>query len=372
MRILQVVGGLNRGGAETWLVQVLRNVDRNRYQFDFLVHSDDPGQYDEEVRDLGCKVLPCHSHRNPARYAYNFGKIIKAYGPYDWVHSHVHWFSGYVLWLARRYGVEHRIAQAHTSSPVSERSPYVSLMRSLVHNSATHGIAVSSAAAEAYFPIDWKRDERWQVRPIGIDLTPFGNPVDRATVRADLGIPINRIVVGHVGRFVESKNHHFILKVAYRAIQSQQELLFLFIGEGALRSEVQEEATRLGLENHVLFVGLRTDVPKLMKGAMDAFIFPSVYEGFGLALVEAQAAGLPCLVSDTMPAEVDLEIGLLLRCSLTAGPELWAKQLNNIVRKERLSPDLDGLAKFSIEGSATALTQIYDRCWNGKSSDMWH
>ena len=125
MRILHVLGKLDYGGVETWLVQVLRHIDRQKYQMDFLVHTTDPGMYDEEVRALGARIIPCLGPSNPLQYALNFRRVLGEYGPYDVVHSHVHHYSGYVLMLAAMVGVTVRIAHSHNDTRSAESAKSV-------------------------------------------------------------------------------------------------------------------------------------------------------------------------------------------------------------------------------------------------------
>ena len=179
MRILHVLGALNRGGAETWLVQVLRHIDRSKYQFDFLVHSAEPGAYDEEVRALGARIIPCPKPSNPLQYGINFCRILRRYGPYDCVHSHVHYYSGFVLMLAATQDVPMRIAQSHNDLRAVEsgcsfpRKAYRTGTKALIRSFATVGLAVSELAAQDLFSEYWKSDPRWRCEPLGIDLEPF-------------------------------------------------------------------------------------------------------------------------------------------------------------------------------------------------------
>ena len=213
MRILHVVGKLDRGGAETWLVQVLRHIDRDKYQMDFLVHTTEPGAYDEEVRSLGARIIPCLDYTNPMRYAGNFLQILRQYGPYDVVHSHVHQFSGFVMLLSALAQIPARIAHGHTARAIHQpsttlkRKLYDRLARDLVAHFSTKGVAVSRDAADGLFPVDWQSHPKWSIAYTGIDLSPFEEPVDRAAVRSELGIPSDAVVIGHVGRFVPEKNH---------------------------------------------------------------------------------------------------------------------------------------------------------------------
>jgi glycosyltransferase involved in cell wall biosynthesis len=366
MRILHIVGGLNRGGVETWLVQVLRHIDRGKYQFDFLVHGKGPFDYQSEVEALDSRVISCFSHTSPPRYARNFHRVLQRYGPYDCVHSHVHYFGGFPLLLARRAGISMRIVQSHLDTVQCDkessimRRGYAWTMKRMIWSSATKGIAVSERAADALFPSDWKECARWEVMPLGIDLEPFQRSVDRLKVRQELGIPQDAFVVGHVGRFVDQKNHLFLLDIAAELFKRVSNAVFLLLGDGPLRATVESRASALGLGNKVMFGGVRTDIARLMKGAMDAFVLPSRYEGLGLVVLEAQAAGLPCLISDVVPEEANAGVGLVFSASLKEPPAEWAGHLMRFCGVKKATQDPSALAGFnSIQKSSAQLQNLY-------------
>jgi glycosyltransferase involved in cell wall biosynthesis len=333
MRILHVVGKLDRGGAETWLVQVLRNIDRQKYQIDFLVHTTDTGAYDEEVRSLGSRIIPCLSPTSPAEYTFNFFRILRECGPYDVVHSHVHHFSGFVMLLSALMQVPVRVAHGHTAKAIHQPSTtlkhrfYDKFMHDLIARFSTQGVAVSRDAADGLFPMDWQRDLRWRIAYTGIDLLPFEQPVDRAEVRSELGIPSDAVVIGHVGRFVPEKNHSFLLRVAREFTSLEPRAFFLLVGDGELRVGIESQVEALGLKTRFKFARIRPDVPRLMMGAMDVLLLPSLYEGVPITLLEAQAANLPCLVSDVITSECDLVLGLIARENLCSPARLWAEGL---------------------------------------------
>jgi glycosyltransferase involved in cell wall biosynthesis len=362
MRILHVVGGLNRGGAETWLVQVLRHIDRTKYQFDFLVHTDQRCAYDDEVKSLGARIMPCLSPSDPIRYARNFLRILREAGPYDCIHSHVHRFSGYILALARLAGVPVRIAHSHLADQEADgRRVYQLASTTLLTMNATAGLGVSEEATKSLFGRNWKRDSRWCVLHLGIDLDPFSRHVDSQSVRAEFGVPEHVVVVGHVGRFVPQKNHTFLLEVAKRVCAANPQTIFVLVGDGPLRRSMEAKAERLGITQHVRFMGIRDDVVRLMKGLMNAFFFPSLYEGFPLVLMEAQAAGLRCLIADTISAETDIFPELITRLSLNADAHLWAESLikaGSFV-ETRFQPD--AMRDFSIDAAVDRLCGVYER-----------
>lgn len=370
IRVLHVVGRMNRGGVETWLMHVLRSIDRREFRMDFLVHSTEPGAYDREIRALGSKVIPCLRPRRPWIYARNFKRILREHGPYDVVHSHVHHYSGYVVRLAQRSGVPTRIAHGHNDTVALQasarrvRRAYLALMERWISGHATAGLACSAPAGASLFGRSWEVDPRWKVLYYGIELEPFHISPDVAAVRDELGIPRGAFVVGHVGRFAEQKNHSFLLDIAAEVIRREPETRFLLVGDGPLRPAIEAKARALNLHRYLIFAGVRSDVPRLMLGAMDTFLFPSLYEGLGLVLVEAQAAGLPCLCSDGVPKEAAIVPNLVQRLPISEPASSWAERLLTTVRASRcigpsaVLPEIER-TPFNIHVSREELERVY-------------
>ena len=370
MRILQVVGGMNRHGTETWLMNVLRSVDRTRFQMDFLVHTDEQQAYEDEAKALGSQVIRCLHPSRPWMYAKNFRQVLREHGSYDVVHSHIHHYSGFVLRLAHQAGIPLRIAHSHSDTVQVEsesslsRKAYCKLMRYWISRYSTTGLSVSKASAPSLFGSNWQKDSRWQVVHCGIDLAPFEISVDSATVRSELGIAPDAFVIGHVGRFYQPKNHSFLVKVFAEVVKHEPKAYLLLVGEGELRLAIEQKVKQLGLTKQVIFTGLRSDVPRLMQGAMDVFLFPSLYEGLGLVLVEAQAAGLPCIFSDIIPEEADVILPLLQRLSLSQSAVSWAKV---IINQKEFNKKIDNLylvkklenSKSNVKKSIEELQKIY-------------
>ena len=364
MRILHVLGRLNRGGVEAWLVQMLGHVDRSRYEMDFVVHTTEPSAYDEEVKNLDAKIIPCVRTSHPLEYAKNFKKILNKYGPYDCVHAHVHHYSGYILLLARLHGVPIRIAQSHTGDPQYGaglgRKAYLASMRQLIALNATAGITVSHIAGDALYP-KWKRDRRWRLLPYGIDLERFSEPPEREVMRRQLGIPPGAKVVGHVGRFVDVKNHAKIVAIARELCATDANVHFLLLGDGPLRPQVETEIAAAGLTQRFTLTGNRPDVPQVLQSAMDAFVFPSRYEGLPIALMEAQLAGLSCVASDTVTPESALNPEMVQWISLSAPTSAWADYLRKVLSaKEKPAVSASVRKRLSIESCVHDLMQLYD------------
>jgi glycosyltransferase involved in cell wall biosynthesis len=361
---------MNRGGVETWLMHILRTIDRERFKIDFVVDTEQPCAYDDEIRALGSNIIPCVHPKRPWSYTARFMRILRERGPYQIVHSHEHHYSGYILWLAQRAGVPVRIAHSHLDTSQLDarakglRLAYLRLMRHLIARHATLGLGVSSQAAAALFGPRWETDRRWKLLWFGIDLSAFEAPVDRNATRAELGIPAGAFVIGHAGRFAGQKNHAFLLDIAAEVARRQPNMRLLLLGEGPLRPAVEQQAMRLGLQHQVVFAGARPDVPKIMRGAMDLAVFPSLYEGLPLVGLELQAAGIPALLSDVITTEMDVVPSLVHRMSLAEPAARWADEALAMRRAGPLIAQTRALSmmrasRFSIEHAVKALSEIY-------------
>lgn len=370
LRIAHVLAGMDRGGVETWLMHVLRTIDRSRFHMDFIVHTDKNCAYDDEIRSLGCRILPCLAPDRPWSYALKLNNILRKAGAYDVVHSHVHHFTGFVLAIASHAGVPVRIAHSHNDTRLAEsnanvlRAGYLRVMKFLINRYATAGLAASGPAAISLYGQGQKADPRWAILYYGIDLTTFGAPVDRACARSGLGLPPDAFVVGHVGRFVRQKNHHFLLHIALEVTKRDPKAYFLLIGEGQLRREIEAKAATLGLARRIIFTGARPDATSVMRTVMDAFLFPSLFEGLGIVLLEAQAAGLPIVTSTAVPDEADVIKSLIRRLPLSSSPQTWAqavidsRQISSRIGRQEALLTMSRSA-FNIKVSAERLCQTY-------------
>jgi glycosyltransferase involved in cell wall biosynthesis len=369
IRILHVVGGMDRGGVETWLMHVLRNIDREHFRLDFLVHTDRRCAYDDEIESLGSSLHVCPFSRNPLKYARSFVRILREHGPYDVVHSHVHHSSGLTLRLAKREGVRIRIAHSHNDTrAIDSQSPLLRRLqlrigRRWIQRYASRKIAASSASAACLFGAEWRSDPTTSIVYCGIDLTAFGAPADRASARLELGIAPDEFVIGHVGRFDPQKNHDLLLQIHAEVLKLRPEASLLMVGKGPLEPAVLASATRLGIAHRMRFAGVRRDVASLMLGVMDIFVMPSLHEGLPLASLEAQAAGLPTILSDRIAAESDTHCGLAHFIALEEPACVWAWRILQHADESRIQ-QVDALAlisqsHFNIRKSVEVLCQLY-------------
>jgi glycosyltransferase involved in cell wall biosynthesis len=324
-RVLHVLGRLDHGGVESWLVGLAGGVDRGRVQLDFVVHDRRPGALEAAVVARGCRVHVCPL--GPG-YPSRLRRILRTHGPYDVVHSHVHHFSALVLAVARLAGVPIRVAHSHSDTRAGDaraplpRRAYLALASLLLRATSTARVAASGAAAAALFGARWRTDPAVRVVHCGIDLARYGRSGDG--VRRELGIPAEALLLGHVGRLAPPKNHPFLLEVMAEVARREPRAHLLLVGGGPLEARLRSLAAARDLSGRVHFAGPRDDVPRLLA-AMDLFVFPSLWEGMPLGLVEAQASGLPCLVSDSITPEATVVPELVVRLPLSQGPARWAE-----------------------------------------------
>lgn len=318
-RVLHVVGSLGRGGAESMVMSLYRAVDRTRVQFDFLVYTSGPDVFDDEVIKMGGRI---HRVRSPFAVS-GIRRVLQDSGPFVALHAHTNLGSAVPLALAKANRVPIRIAHSHSRSDARTSAlgrVYGASARGLLIGAATHLAACGDAAGRNLFGSDsWER--RGLFLPNSVDAQQLTGTQPTSLV-PELGLPEDARVFACVGRLSPVKNHEFLLELAAHP-SFPQDAVIAVIGDGPLRKDLETETTRRGLADRVRFVGPRSDVPGVMKGA-EAVLMPSHHEGLPVTLVEAQATGTLSLVSTGVPHEVDLGLGLVRRIPLDAGEWLTA------------------------------------------------
>lgn len=366
LRVLHVLGSMNRGGIENGLMNLYRNMDRTDIQFDFALHTYQESHFEQEIYQLGGTIyrLP-----DPRKQFIAFNKQLKAALrnwkerceelPQDYpaaVHSHVFHFSGIVLRQAAKESIGVRVAHSHRleSGAKGLRGLYARGMRYLIERFATHRLACSAQAGISLFGNQWNSAD--SVLPNVIHTESYRaasskrDELRRGWLR---GRQVQGIVILHVGRFIKEKNHSFILDVFQNVLECEPDAILVLAGEGPLMPGVMKEVESRRLTDSVIFLGLCDNIPELIAAA-DAFIFPSLSEGLGMAAVEAQAGGLPVLASTAVPLETDIGVKRMFRLSLGEGEHAWAVKLVEISRLER-------------PGMATIEAGLYDRKYEIRS-----
>lgn len=320
IRVLQVVTYMGRGGLETMLMNYYRNMDRDKVQFDFLVHRQERADYDDEIEALGGRIfrlprlVPWSRH-----YIQELKRFFDKHPEYQIVHVHQDCLSSVILKAAKQHGVPVRIAHSHSASQDRNlKYPIKLWYRRSIPRYATNLFACGSQAGEWMF-----RGQPYMVIQNAIDPMVYTfSKEKRETVREQLGLT-DELVVGHVGRFDAAKNQSFLLNVFAEIQKKKSNAKLVLVGDGEDFQRAQEKARELNIQNNVMFLGVRSDVADLMQ-AMDVFVFPSLYEGLPVTMVEAQAAGLPSVISDGVSPECILTKDLVGVLSLSDGTDVWA------------------------------------------------
>lgn len=366
VKVLHCLGTLDPGGVETWLLGLLKARDRQRFAFDFCTFGNGPGLLAAEAEALGARILRCPRADGLWKVRREFRRILRQ-GQYDVVHSHVYLFSGMLLSWAKQEGVAIRIAHSHGTcdgnANTLARRAYRRLMRHWIARAATHGLAVSRASAQDVFP-GWQTNPRIKILHCAIDLEPFRGAVDRARWRSDSCLSEDAQVIGHVGNFSAGKNQEFLLQILAEIRKRGRSMKLLLVGDGAKRAAIEAQAAAMGIAEQVYFLGTRRDVPELMRTCMDALVFPSRWEGLPLVVLEAQGAGLGCVISSEITEEVIVLGERIVRVPLSACVETWATEVLQCVDRG-LAPTEECVrrmerSEFTIECNWAALAEIYE------------
>jgi glycosyltransferase EpsF len=327
-----VFRAMNVGGAETMILNLYRSMDREQIQFDFLVHTDEIGYYENEITNLGGRIfrLPEPKLLGIRTYQKDLYKLLKQ-NQFCAIHSHTHFFSGFILEVAKKVPIPVRAAHSHTTSHGRKetivRRIYLAYMKSAILKNATHRFGCSEAACDSLFG----KAVAAVVIPNSFDLEKY-EQLSNGNIQAT-----SPPIIGHIGRFDKVKNHLFFLETFHHFKKEFPETTAILIGDGPERENIVDAIAKYKLTDSVKLLGIRSDIPEILD-TMDLFLFPSLYEGLGNVIIEAQAAGINCLVSDTVPKEVDLSMNLVTFKNLQDGAKEWAETLVDIMnRKERPS-----------------------------------
>lgn len=355
LRILQVVTYMGRGGLESMLMNYYRHIDRDKIQFDFLTHRQERWDYDDEIEMLGGRIfrLPV---LNPFSHTYrrNLRNFFENHPEYQIIHVHQDCMSSVILKVAKQHRVKVRIAHSHSCSQDKNIKYLIKMYyKRFIPKYSTYRFACSEEAGKWMF-----NGAEFDIMNNAIDAKAYSyNEDKRMKMRRILNIPKDSLVVGHVGRFCYPKNHTFLIDI-FAHLCSQKQAYLLLVGDGELRLQIEKKVKALHLEDKVIFTGIRSDVADLMQ-AMDVFVFPSNYEGLPVTMVEAQAAGLPCIISDKVPIECK-KTNLVQQLSLEDSTEKWVNEIINLAKTERRNVYEEIKSSgFDIKENANKLMEFY-------------
>ena len=373
MRVLQVIGVMDRGGAETMVMNLYRAMNRDEVQFDFLVHEQREGDYDEEIRRLGGRFfrVPRFTGANVGVYRSRVRALFAEHPEWRVVHGHIGSCAPLYLSEAKRAGA-FAIAHSHAQN-------YEGGLAGLAFNFVAHPVrhvadyfmACSREAGLDRFGRAIVEGERFAVVPNGIDMTRYAcDEAAHEAAKAELGLS-GRPVVCHTGRLIPVKNHAFLLEVFAQVRRELPDAVLLCAGRGELEGELKERAGELGLADSVRFLGVVDDVPRILRAA-DAFVFPSVKEGLALSVVEAQASGLAAIVSTGVP-ELAMVSDRARRLPLADGADAWASACVDELRRARRASRTDACDQarahgFDIADTSARLAAFYREAAKGKGA----
>lgn len=359
-RVVHYFGSLNRGGAESMIMNLYRNFEREKVQFDFVVNETlSPYAYEKEIEGLGGRIyyLPALSPGNLWVYGRKWRELLINHPEWKIIHIHHTSIAFLSIPIAKRLG---RITIAHSHTAGSDQSLKSKLKiasRYPVRHLADHLFSCSVPASQWMFG---NQSSRAHILNNAINTHTFlPDSNTRKHIRELMGFNSSHTIIGHVGRFIKVKNHAFMLEVLKVIVEKDSNVIMILIGDGSLKPNIMKQAEDMKLSGNIRFTGIRSDIADLMQG-MDAFIFPSLYEGLPVTLIEAQASGLPCLVSDTVSKDVKLTECIEFM-SLDTPVEVWATRLLEMAtQKERRNTQTElSEAGYNVQDNTKWLQNFY-------------
>lgn len=353
--ILHVNNTMNIGGIENYLVNVTRNIDLKEYNFKFLCYKNEHFDFEDLLNSYGCEIIRISNPKKVSvlKHLKELKSVMKD-KKIDIVESHTYFESGIVLLAAFLTHIKVRIAHSHTTEGLNKvsfvRKVKWSVARCLINMFATKRVACSYEAGIALFG-----NKKFEIIENGIDMNNFYYDENiRKKLRDEFNLTDEDIILGHVGRFDQAKNHEFLIELLRRLVKTNENYKLMLVGDGVKMSVVKSLVKDKKLENHVIFVGSVNDTYRYYN-AFDLFVFPSIYEGLGMSLIEAQANGLACFASSNVPLESKITENVQY-LNLTNFDD-WVKKILN-ANKVRNSVDLNN-SKYNIKTVVNKLKNIY-------------
>ena len=346
---------MNRGGAETLIMNLYRNIDRSKVQFDFLTCKE--GVFDKEIEELGGTVyrIPYVNEVGHFGYISSLNNFFSNHHDYQIVHTHLNKMSGLVTRAAKKYGIQYCITHSHNTGGEGSflAKAYKWYSSLYIPRNTDYQFACSQAAAKWLFG---SKSNNVKLLNNGIEPEMFMySPEVRKKKRVELGIT-DQFVIGHVGRFTKQKNHQFLIEIFAKLVKRRPNSILLLCGDGVLRKDIENKVKELDIQEKVMFLGVSSDVHQLLQ-VFDIFLFPSLHEGLPVTLIEAQAAGIPCVISDEITTEVDLGMNLIKFLKLNS-VDKWVQEIESIEVGMREQSDLHH-------------KQLKDRGYDIKTTASW-
>ena len=356
IRILQIIRHMNVGGAETFIMNVYRNINREKIQFDFLVNG--KGYFDEEIQKLGGKIYYMNyiTEVGHNEYKKQLVDFFENHPEYNIIHTHIGQVSGIILEMANKCKIKNRIVHSHNTKNSNNLfgKIYKRYLQTKINKNATIFLACGKDAAKWLYK---GQNKKAIIINNGIDLNKFKYSKEkRNEIRKELNIPEDTILLGHVGRFSKQKNHKFLLKIYEEYVKSNPKSKLILIGKGKLETKIKKMVNKNGLREKIKFLGIRQDVNAIYS-ALDYFIFPSLYEGLSVSMIEAQVSGLSIFASDTIDHSTDISGNIKWLSIKHNSPKKWSEEILK-TNKERKIKNVN-VKEYDIKNIARKMYNLY-------------
>lgn len=302
-----MIGSLNNGGSQAMIMNLYRNIDRTKIQFDFIIDREDEIFFADEIKSMGGRIyiLPIFKGINFFEFTTSWREFFENHTEYKIIHGHVRSTASIYLSIAKKFGLK-TIAHSHNISSGKGFSALVkNVLQFPIRFKVDQLFACSLEAGEWLFGKKAVKSSKFKIIKNAIDSKKYKFDLEKRKIVRDYYQLSDKYIIGHVGRFHNQKNHEFLIDMFNIVSKVRQDAVLMLVGDGELRDSITTKINKLNLEDKVLFTGARNDVHDLMQ-AMDIFVFPSLFEGLGMVVIEAQASGLRCIVSDNVPNEASI------------------------------------------------------------------
>lgn len=359
IKVAHFVGSMNCGGAETMLMNLFRTIDHEKYEFTFIVNINHKGWYDDEIRELGGRIIKVDtlSERSIVSYIKYLADLFRS-EQFDIIHSHVFLHSGFVMAAAFKAGIKNRITHSHSAMGKNENN-FIKriLLKYLILRYATQYVACSTEAGLCLFGKSFYKKGVVIRNPIDEQKIEQTLKNDKNKVIKELKITPKELILCHVGRFVPIKNHQFLLEIAVNLKEKKIPFKMILIGDGQLYKEIIDQVEKLQLKQEIIFTGAIRNVYEYLNCA-DFFLLPSFYEGLPLVGIEAQSLGKQCLFSNKISKESDMGIGLVQFLDIN-DINLWIERITNFKPNQVNGLDYLKESEYSIQYALKEIEKIY-------------
>ena len=369
--VLQYIGGLGLGGTQSFVMDLYRAIDKKKIQFDFIVNKGERNSpYYNEILAMGGKIYECPKFKgsNFLTFIKWWNSFFSKHKEYKILHSHIRGSASIFLPIAHKYKITN-IEHSHSTSNGTGMKAFIKdVMQLPVRYEADYLFACSEKAGEWLYGKNVKNRRNFYVIRNSIDASKYAYSIDkRNQVKRKLGIN-NEFVVGFVGRVMQPKNPLFAIEVFYSFHNMVPDSKMLFVGDGNMLDDVKQKAKEFDIEQNIIFTGAREDVNDLLQ-AMDCYIFPSLWEGLGISLVEAQASGLRSYCSENIPDEA-IVTDLVKRIRISSGAQVWAETIKKGMHYvRRVTTENIIKARYDVKQNASFMTAFYKKISNNSRNN---